>query len=103
MKYGDRDIHSVTSTRWDRLHLTSVQYSQNLKVSILVIQGNAIPVDQLLAFTYRQEHLIILNPLEVTSLGGSSFTIIDLPVGAKIARASGMQTEPVRFQLERQN
>lgn len=99
MEYGGREIYTVATTRWDRLHVTGVQRSKRGQVSTVTIQGKAIPVRYLLAFTYEEGHLVVLNPLEVSSPDGSSSTVVDLPLASRVARA-GLRMRPVRFKLE---
>ncbi len=99
LRFGERDVHSVTSNRWDRLHLTSVQRPEGGQVRALMIQDVTVPVDNLVAFTYQQGQLVLLTPLEIAYSNGASSTIVDLPLANQIARTE-LKRQPVRLELE---
>jgi hypothetical protein len=98
LKFGDRNILAVTANRWAKLHVTSVQ-TENGQPSTVTIQGTTIPIEQLLAFSYRQGQLILLNPLGIKTPDGKLSVIIDLPLVTKLAR-EGLRVEKVQFQLD---
>jgi hypothetical protein len=98
LKFGDRNILAVTANRWVKLHVSSVQ-TENGQPSTITIQDTTIPIEQLLAFTYRQGRLILLNPLGINTPDGKLSAIIDLPLVAKLAR-EGLGVEKVQFQLD---
>jgi len=99
LEYGERDIHTVAAHRWETLHVTSVQRSESGHVITVTIQGRTIPIDHLLAFTYRQGHLIVLSPLVFSSRNAGSSVVVDLPLVARV-RSDGLDVQPVRFNLE---
>lgn len=100
MAYGDRDIRSVTSTRWDHLHLTAVQRSRDGQIQALVIQGSTVPVSQVLAFTYHNGRLIMLNPVKIMAEKDAVIDV-DLPLTGEVAQAERVETEQIAFELER--
>jgi len=102
LMYGDRNMRCAASTRWGKLHVTGVQYSVDGRVSTLFIQGNAVPVDDLLAFTYRNGRVTILNPLELTS-GVAATEVVNLPLATSVAQERHAETEPIRFDVELNN
>lgn len=101
LKFGDRNIQAVTANRWAGLRVTSVDNRKG-HASTVTIQGTAIPVEHLLAFTYKQGRIILLNPLDITDPADSHSSIIELPLAAQFER-TGIKTEPAHFELEHQN
>ena len=99
LAFGERDLHVVTSNRWEIPHMTSVQRLDNDQIVALTMQNQSVPISQLLAFTYRQGRLILLSPLKVYSMDGHLSATIDLPLVMQLAQ-SGFETQPCRFQLE---
>ncbi len=99
LKFGDRDIHAVTSQHWDKLHVTAVHQSKSGQVDTVTIQGEDVPVGRLVAFTYQRGELILLSPLEIMASNGASPIIINLPLATEIMQKN-IKVQPVRFQLE---
>lgn len=85
-----------------RLHVTSVLHSDQGSTTRLVIQGENVPAEGLVAFTYRQGGIILLNPIEIKASGLPLPGAVDLPLVAELTR-TGLKVEKVQFQLESQN
>lgn len=102
LKFGARDIQAVTAQHWDRLHLTAVRRSGEGHITEIVFQGEAIPIEHLVAFTYRQGELILLDPIEINDPDRNLSAVIDLPLIPQLAGKS-LKIEKVLFQLERQD
>ena len=100
LKFGDRNVQAVTANRWAGLRVTSVD-NQKDGARTVTIQGTAIPIEHLLAFTYEQGRIILLDPLDITDPGDSQSSIIELPLVTQFAR-TGIKTEPAHFELEHQ-
>ena len=102
LKFGDREIHPVTSHHFDRLHVTAVRSSGEGYITEIVFQGEAIPIEHLVAFTYRQGELILLDPIEINDPDRNLSAVIDLPLIPQLA-GTGLKIEKVQFQLEHQD
>lgn len=98
MEYRRQDIRAVASHRWDRLHLTEVTRSSEGDVVEVTIQNTRVPVAHLVAFTYRQGRIILLNPLVIEESDGNEITV-NLPLVERLKRP-GLSVQPVRFKLE---
>lgn len=92
----------VTTHHWDRLHVTSVRRSREGQITDIVVQGEAVPIEHLVAFTYKQGELILLNPLEIDASDPNLSAVINLPLIAQLAR-TGLKVEKAKFQLDRQD
>jgi hypothetical protein len=97
LKFGDREIHAVTSQHWDRLHVTAVRSSGGGHITEIVFQGETIPIEHLVAFTYRQGELILLDPIEINDPDRNLPAVIDLPLIRQLA-GTGLKIEKVQFQ-----
>lgn len=101
LRYGDRNIQAVTANRWVGMHLTALR-ADGGRSGTITVEGADIPIEHLLAFTYRQGQAILLNPIEITDANRHSSTVLDLPLIGRLA-ASGLQIEEAHFQLEHQD
>jgi hypothetical protein len=97
MEYRRVDILAVASHRWDKLHLTGVIYSPEGNVVGLVIQNIQVPITHLIAFTYQEGHVILLNPLIIEANGDE--IVVNLPLVTLLERP-GVLVQPIHFQLE---
>jgi len=102
LEFGGRNVQAVTSNRWEKPHMTSVLRSQDGHITTFAMQGQAVPAHELLAFTYQQDRLILLSPLELDSPDGHFSASVDLPLVAQLAQ-TGIKVQPCHFQLERWN
>ena len=99
MAYRKDEVSAVAANRWDRLRLTAVGRSPEGQVRTVTIQGKVVPVEELLAFTYRGGRVIGLSPLLLLSPDGRDAVMVGLPSVEKL-RAPGVPVEPVRFRLD---
>jgi hypothetical protein len=99
MTYRKDDVSAVAANRWERWRVNVADRSRDGQVRTLTIQGKAIPVAELLAFTYRQGRVIGLGPLELSSPDGTTAARLDLPVVGRL-RSPETPVEPVRLRLE---
>jgi hypothetical protein len=102
LKFGDRDIHVVAAQHWDRLHVTSVLRSAVGEVTNLVFQGQAVPIEHLIAFTYLQGNVILLDPIEIKDPDLNLSAVVDLPLAHKLTSTS-LKVEKADFKLEHQD
>ena len=100
MAYRRDEVYAVAANRWGRLHVTAVDRSEDGRVHTVTIQGQAVPVDELLAFTYRQGRVIALSPLVLSADDGNTSTRLDLPLVAKL-RSPATDVEPARLRVEK--
>lgn len=90
------EVDAVTGNRWVDPDITSVSYSGGRGPTTLSVQGHLIPIEQLLAFTYQQGHIILLSPLRVESAKGKPVQDVRLPLVEELARM-GIETEKYNF------
>ena len=63
-------------------------------ITEIVFQGEAIPIEHLVAFTYRQGELILLDPIEINDPDRNLLAVIDLPL---IPQLAGQALRSKRF------
>jgi hypothetical protein len=98
MEYRQQGINAVASHRWDRLHFTDLVRSPSGQIESLVVQGSEVPVSSLIAFTFREGEVILLDPLVFDASNGDKVTV-DLPL-VKRYYSAGAKTETVQLALE---
>lgn len=96
LTFGDRLIRVGTAQHWDGLRIASIK-SEAGQAETINIQGEDVPVRQLIAFTYKEGQLLILNPLTIASSTGPSITV-ELPLATQLARR-GISTQAVQLQI----
>ena len=98
MEYRQQNINAVASHRWGRLHITDLVVSPTGEIERLVVQGREVPVRSLIAFTFREGEVILLDPLVLVASNGDE-VIVDLPL---TKRYSSMRAnrEAIRLPLE---
>jgi hypothetical protein len=97
LRFGNREIHAVTSQHWDTLHVTAVRSSGGGHITEIVFQGEAIPIEHLVAFTFRQGELILIDPIEINDPNHDLSAVIDLPLVPQLA-GTGLKIEKVELQ-----
>lgn len=98
MEYRQQNINAVASHHWDHLHFTDLVRSPSGQIESLVVQGSEVPVRSLIAFTFREGEVILLDPLVFEASNGDKVTV-DLPL-VKRYYSAGAKTEAVQLALE---
>jgi len=98
MEYRRPDIFAVAANRWDRLHLTDVTRTVDGTITEITVQDTRVPIDHILAFTYQQGHIVLLDPLLITLDHDQEITV-DLPLAAEV-QGPNIATAPFELALE---
>jgi hypothetical protein len=65
----------------------------------VVVERQAIPIGHLVAFTYRQGEVILLNPIEINDPDPNLSAVLDLPLVHQLTN-TGLKIEKAHFELE---
>ena len=98
MAYKYPEIEAITSNRWDHLRFTEVHTSLNGNVDQIVVNGRPAAINQVLAFTYEDDKVVLLSPLVLASPDGAEVNL-PLPLVERV-RTSTTEVRRIRLQLE---
>ena len=103
MAYGQEQIGVIAKDAHRQVHLTQLSYWTKLGPSQLIFgegpSQQQATLEQLFAFTFRQGHLVLLNPLTVSSSTTGNRMTLDLPLGARLTH-SAAASQPFELPLE---
>ena len=99
LRFGDRNVHGITTNRWVPLRVNSVRRSNEGEIRAVTIQNEDVPVQRLIAFTYQSGFLVLLSPLEIHTPHAAQPIRIDLPLVHEVAQL-GVPMQAVDFKLE---
>lgn len=98
IEYRQQNINAVASHRWGRLHITDLVEAASGQIEGLVVQGQEVPIRSLIAFTFREGEVILLDPLILVTSNGEE-VIVDLPLTKRYS-SMGVNREAIRLPLE---
>jgi len=98
MEYRQQNINAVASHRWDRLHFTDLVRSPSGQIESLVVQGSEVPVSSLIAFTFREGEVILLDPLVLVDSKGQEI-VLDLALAKRYSNPEA-DREAMRLPLD---
>lgn len=90
MEYGVEQIRVINEDAHGGVHLMGLRYAEDGAIAGLSFQGiaqaQAVPVGQLLAFTYRGGRVILFDHMSVTMPDGAK-SELDLPLAGELAQS----------------
>lgn len=96
--YKHPDITAITATRWEHFHFTDMHKSPHGDVDEVVVNGRRVAAHQLLAFTYADDRVVLVNRLVLVDSNGTAVNV-SLPLVDRV-RTSGSAVQEMRFTLE---
>ena len=104
MAYKYPEIEAITSNRWGHLRFTGARYSSKGTVNQIVVNGQLVETNRLLAFTYEDDKVVLLNPLILVNSNAAEVGI-PLPLVERVrtfsteVRRISLQLEPIAHAL----
>jgi hypothetical protein len=79
MEYQRNDLDVVTTHHWTYgMHFKYQPASESTPES-LIIEGQTVPLDQIVAFTYQNNKVLLIHKLEITDANGVVQQVVEVP------------------------
>jgi len=91
MVYRRPNIEAVASHHWTHLCFSAVHSLPNGDTDQVVVNGSQVATNQLLAFTYEPDRVLLINPLILVDADGTEISVA-LPLVERVRTAAAVVT-----------